>query len=48
MNYFYPIESDKSLLKCYYQALNGVLREGSVPYKIAKHHLDHSQIIIKK
>lgn len=47
-SYLFPIESDKSLLKAYYQALNGILREGSLPYKIARHHLDRNQIATKK
>ncbi|KAJ6635703.1 RNA polymerase II-associated protein 1 [Pseudolycoriella hygida] len=44
-SYLYPIEKDKSLLKSYYQAMNGVLRQNSIAYKIAKHHLEQNQII---
>ncbi|KAG4070611.1 hypothetical protein HA402_013531 [Bradysia odoriphaga] len=47
-DYLYPVESDTSLLKCYFQAMNGVLREGSLPYTIAKHHLDQNRIPAKK
>ncbi|XP_063709382.1 RNA polymerase II-associated protein 1 [Culicoides brevitarsis] len=39
-NYLNPEETDVSLLKCYHRAIgNNLLREGTVPYKIAEHHL---------
>lgn len=39
--YLSPCETDVSLLKCYYQAINNnLLRKGSIPYLIAQHHLN--------
>lgn len=43
-DYLYPIEKDESLLKCYTTALSTkLLREGSIPWKIAKHHVESSR-----
>lgn len=41
-DYLYPEESDESLLKCYFRALNShLVRPGTVVYKIAEHHFNH-------
>ncbi|GAB0092433.1 RNA polymerase II-associated protein 1 [Sergentomyia squamirostris] len=38
--YCEPTETDSSLLKLYHQAINShCLRQGSIPYRIAQHHL---------
>lgn len=38
--YLSPDETDVSLLKCYHRAIgNNLLRNGSIPYLIAQHHL---------
>lgn len=39
--YLYPLESDESLIKSYAIALaTNQLRENSIPWKIARHHVD--------
>lgn len=39
--YLHPVETDESLVKSYRIALStNQLREGSLPWKIAKHHVD--------
>lgn len=40
--YLYPVESDESLVKSYAIALStNQLRENSIPWKIARHHVDN-------
>lgn len=42
--YFTPVEKDFSLLKSYAAARNSnLLREDSIPYKIAQYHLSHRE-----
>jgi RNA polymerase II-associated protein 1 len=42
--YLEPIETDESLLKCYSRALSSnLLREDSLPWKIATHHLKNAK-----
>lgn len=40
-DYLEPLETDRTLLKCYYQAINSNrLVPGSIPHRIATHHVD--------
>jgi RNA polymerase II-associated protein 1 len=42
--YLFPVETDLSLLKCYALALSSnLLRKGSVPWKIAEHHVTNAR-----
>lgn len=40
-DYFYPIETDETVIKSYFQALSGsLLRPNTVAHKIAQHHVE--------
>lgn len=42
--YLTPVETDASLLRCYAQALaTNLLRQDSIPWKIAEHHVKNAK-----
>lgn len=46
--YLHPVETDASLLKCYSIALSSnLLRKGSIPWKIAEHHVKNAKKLFK-
>ncbi|VVC91933.1 unnamed protein product [Leptidea sinapis] len=48
-DYLYPEELDESLLKSYHRALTcNLLREGTIAYKIAQHHVESFKLRIKR
>ncbi|CAG5047320.1 unnamed protein product [Parnassius apollo] len=48
-DYLYPEETEDSLLKCYFRALNSnLLRPGTIVYKIAEHHVKNLKLRSKQ
>lgn len=48
-DFLFPIETDESLINCYYKALSTkILKENSIPWKIAKHHVTNYKKIEMK